>query len=581
MTTAQKREKEYSSIKRYVLASMILVPLIPFVMTLTIGFYHFKSSLETSTLATMRRIAEDHRRLIETFLEERRSDLEFVGDSFSYAALTRPEKLREIFDSLQKETQAYIDIGVFDHNGIHRAYHGPYNLAGKSYQEAAWFKEVLERGYYISDVFTGYRKVPHFVIAVARADTGGSWVIRATIDSQMFCDLVGQVQVGATGEAYIINREGVLQTRRRSGGELMETVALAEPAGNEGKQTRSFFFLDGTGAEHLYTLTDFKDKKWILVARQEKKDAFQALHATVFITAVIWVAGGLLIVLAAFYLTGRIVWRMQRIDKEKEQLNQQLVGASRLAELGEMAAGFAHEINNPLQIIKNEQTLIGMELDELIKAPDETAAESIREIRDSMDQVTLQIERCSKITRAILKFGRQGDPEFQDIDLNRFIQETSEMISKKARVSGTLLRQDLSTRTPVINGDPAQLQQVLLNFYNNALDAIATRHGLSGGILDVTTRVPGNGYVELRVQDNGCGIAPEDVSKIFSPFFTTKPVGQGTGLGLSVCYGIINKLNGTLKVSSEPGTGTAFTIRLPVVARDSKAGAADVRKETA
>ncbi len=564
MPTDHQKQKEYSSIKRYVLSSMILVPLIPFVVTLVIGFYHFKSFIEKSTLADMQRIVEGHRQLIEAFLEERRSDLEFISTSFAFETLRQPENLRDVFVHLQKESKAFIDIGVFDKDGNHRAYHGPYNLAGKVYKDADWFKEVRAKGYYISDVFTGYRKVPHFVIAVAREGDHGPWVIRATIDSRMFRILVGKVRIGETGEAYIINRQGVLQTERRSGGQLMETVKHTFDDLPLRKQTRSLFQLDESGTEYLYTVTDFTDKKWRLVVRQVKEDAFKALHATVLITVVIWISGGLLIVLAAFYLTERIVGRIQKIDTEKEQLNQQLVGASRLAELGEMAAGFAHEINNPLQIIKNEQTLIGMELEELEKCRAGAAGESFREIQDSMSQINLQISRCAKITQAILKFGRQGEPEFQDIELNGFIQETTEMISKKARVSGIQLRQNFTADQTVIYGDPTQLQQVLLNFYNNAIDAITAQHGIAGGILNVETLTGENGHVDVRVRDNGCGIRPENLNKIFSPFFTTKPVGHGTGLGLSVCYGIINKMNGTVTVTSDPARGTTFSIRLPI-----------------
>jgi len=310
MPANSTKKKEYISIKRYVLTSMILVPMIPFALILMIGFVHFKSSIEIGTTANMQRIVEDHRQLIEAFLTERRSDLEFICDSFGIETLRRPEKLREIYDHLQKESMAFIDIGVFDKSGIHLAYHGPYNLEGKTYRDAGWFKEVLEQGYYISDVFSGYRKVPHFVVAVAREGVDGAWVIRATIDSQMFCSLVGEVRIGKTGEAYIINQQGVLQTERRSGGKLMETVEPAFDVLSLQKQTQSFFYSDRTRTEYLCTVTHFRDKNWLLVVRQEKKDAFNALRSTVFIIAVIGVSGGLIIILTAFYLTGRIVWRL-------------------------------------------------------------------------------------------------------------------------------------------------------------------------------------------------------------------------------------------------------------------------------
>jgi two-component system NtrC family sensor kinase len=562
-------QKKFSEIKNYVLASMILVPVIPFILILSIGFYHFKTSIQTSTIANMKRIVEDHRQLIESFLDERRADLEFVCDAYTFKELSNPKTLRDIFDHLQKGSNAFVDIGIFNKAGVHLAYYGPYSLEGKIYKEADWFQKVLDQGYYVSDVFLGYRNIPHFIVAVARKNMDDAWIVRATIDSQTFCTLVGQVRIGKTGEAYIINHEGVLQTQRRSGGELMQKSIEEIDFSSAQTRTDSFLRKNKDGKQHLYTTTKLKDKQWLLIVRQEENDAFMALRSTIFMTAIIWVAGGLIIIVVAFYLTHQIVWRLEKIDQEKEQLNQQLIGASRLAELGEMAAGFAHEINNPLQIIKNERSLIEMTWLELKEKGFLTDSEAVREIEDSMSQINIQISRCAKITQAILKFGRQGEPSLQDIALKEFILDVTAMVEKKASVAGISLIKNLADMEGFVHGDPAQLQQVFLNLFNNAIDAIIDKYGNSGGELTVKTRPGHNGAVEIIVRDNGCGISPENMKKIFSPFFTTKPVGQGTGLGLAVCYGIINNMNGTMEVDSTSGKGTLFTIRLPVTT-DSK-----------
>jgi two-component system NtrC family sensor kinase len=119
----------------------------------------------------------------------------------------------------------------------------------------------------------------------------------------------------------------------------------------------------------------------------------------------------------------------------------------------------------------------------------------------------------------------------------------------------------------VVRADPAQLQQVLINLLNNAMDAIIDRRGTSGGRLSVAVRLTDLGEVKIEVVDNGSGIRPENLEKVFSPFFTTKPVGKGTGLGLSVCYGIVNGMGGSMEVASELGKGTTFTVRLPLAGR--------------
>ena len=175
---------------------MIIVPAIPFVLILLIGFYHFKVSLETRTLKNMQRIARDHREIIESFLKERVSDLELIHASYQFDEMRRHQMLATIFSRLQLTSNAYTDLGVFDANGVHVAYQGPFPLTGKIYKDESWFKEVIKQGVFISDVFMGFRKSPHFVIAVARDSDQGRWVLRATIDSQTFNTLVGGVEIG-------------------------------------------------------------------------------------------------------------------------------------------------------------------------------------------------------------------------------------------------------------------------------------------------------------------------------------------------------------------------------------------------
>ncbi len=555
--------------KKLILASMILLPLIPFTLTLMIGYSHFTSSIESTTVDSMKRIIGDHRHMIESFLEERKANLEFVLHSYTFEELSQPENLHDIFIRLQKESNAFVDIGVFNEEGVHVAYEGPYKLTGKIYKETDWFIEVMKKDHYVSNIYLGFRQIPHFIIAVVREAEGRKWVIRATIDSYLFNTMVKKVLIGKTGEAYLLNTEGIFQTDRRSGGNFLDTDPdykkyPAFSLSPEAADIETFIISDIKGDKYLYATTWLKNKKWLLVVRQEKADAFHELRIASYLIIIICLIGGGVIVATAFYLTEKIVSRISQTDTEKGQLQEQLIRAHRLAELGEMAAGFAHEINNPLQIIKSEQSLIEMNLTEMKEKAVLPPSESTEEIADSMKQIKLQIDRCSAITQAILKFGRQSKPVIQDVDLRNFIPEVLNMVAKKASVHGIDVEQKIAQNTPQIHGDPGQLQQVLLNLYNNAIDAVVERHGSQGGKLMIKTGRTDNGKVGIAVTDNGAGISAENQKKIFSPFFTTKPVGKGTGLGLSVCYGIIDSMGGTMTVSSEKGVGTTFTIYLPI-----------------
>jgi two-component system NtrC family sensor kinase len=399
---------------------------------------------------------------------------------------------------------------------------------------------------------------------VTRVENGRPWVIRATLDSYRFNELVEKVRIGTTGEAYILNAQGMLQTERRSGGGLLDqpgdVIHFPEAAGS----VKTFIEKDKKGKDYLYAATWMPDKKWLLVVRQDKSDAFSALHTAVYLTLLVTLVGGVVIIAAAVYLSDRIVLHLETLDQDKARLEQNLIRAGRLAELGEMAAGLAHEINNPLQIIRNEQALMEILVEEMKKATGSDHEAPLADLADSLGQIKLQIGRCAVITQAFLNFGRQSEPVFQAVSLMRFVPDIIGMVKQRAAVNGIELTYDIPADTPDVHGDVSQLQQVFLNLFNNGIDAIVEKHGVSGGHLAVMARRSTGNYVEVRISDDGSGIEPDIIDKIFSPFFTTKPVGKGTGLGLSVCYGIVKNMGGDITVDSTKTVGTTFVLKLPV-----------------
>ncbi|MFH1090040.1 MAG: ATP-binding protein, partial [Pseudomonadota bacterium] len=508
------------------------------------------------------RVVGDHEQMIELFLKERKSDLNFVTETYRLDQISDKAVLKSVFGNLQHKSTAFSDIGVFDEQGLHLAYHGPYELAGKIYKDAPWFQEVIKKGSYISDVFLGYRKEPHFVIAVTKKENGRTWVLRATIDKSLFSEVVEQIRIGKTGEAYILNNAGLFQTRRRSAGDLMaKDPDLADSL--PGKTGISAFFRKDVHNEtYIYVTSWLKDKDWLLVARQEKAEAFRDLTKVTYLVLLVAVLGGLLIVSIAFTMTGRIVKRIELLDTEKKALGQQLVVAGRLAEIGEMSAGFAHEINNPLQIIKSELTLTETILDDLTGAGHLEDSEDVKEIKDSLKQIKEQVDRCGGITAGLLKFARKKESKAGRLDLNAFLPESIRLVKKKASVEGISIEPKIEDDTPAVFADPAHLEQVIVNLLNNAIYAVVERHGSLGGEIVLTAGPGADGRVTISISDNGSGINPENMAKIFTPFFTTKPVGQGTGLGLSICYGIVTEMGGQMEVSSELGKGATFTIHL-------------------
>ena len=395
--------------------------------------------------------------------------------------------LHDILAHLKARSPAFIDLGLFDEKGLHLSYSGDYALKGKQYQDEFWFNEVMEKGAYISDIFLGYRKIPHFVIAVRRESEGRRWVLRATIDTLFFDQLVSTVHIGKSGEAYILNHQGIAQTGRRSEGvpimakdpdfekfpgvsNVQNKKRASTPTHHAKDQTvfqnapvaKTFKQSGRGGNAYVYAVTSVKDGAWLLVVRQEKQDAFAAFYAALYLSVAITLVGGAVIVGLAFYVTQRILHWIETLTHEKESLGNQLIRASQLAEIGEMAAGFAHEINNPLQIIKGEHSLMEMLLGEMTKSEESKIAlisfpkdewrAFVRDTGESLEQVQLQIDRCSEITSAVLKFGRQTEIKHQALFPSQLIPEILKMIRNKAAVNGVDISCRVADDIPRLHG---------------------------------------------------------------------------------------------------------------------------------
>jgi two-component system NtrC family sensor kinase len=272
------------------------------------------------------------------------------------------------------------------------------------------------------------------------------------------------------------------------------------------------------------------------------------------------IVAGAVVVIMAYILASGLANKLSLADMEKKQMKTQLIIAGKLAEVGEMSAGLAHEINNPLQVMKSEHTMIEDLIFDMEKDDNPPDPETLRLVKDSVEQISIQIERCKKITQELLKFARKKEASTQPINMPEFLRQVVSMIEHTALIENIRIVQEHDPDLPPVMSDPDQLQQIFLNLLNNAIFALKDR---DSGEIRVSISHE-DAYVSVSVADNGCGISPENMEKIFLPFYTTKPVGQGTGLGLSTAYGILKSLGGEITVTSELNAGAVFTVRLPL-----------------
>lgn len=257
----------------------------------------------------------------------------------------------------------------------------------------------------------------------------------------------------------------------------------------------------------------------------------------------------------AVYAAMNFALRMARqAGAEMCRINDQLIQSQKLASLGELASGIAHEINTPLAVIGQEAEILLMSFVE----PGLAASEQAQDIRESLNQISVQVNRCGEITCKLLNFAREMEAIVQETDVSGLVEDMVLLVEKDAGYDNiVIVRQYASNSSPVAT-DPSLLRQVILNLLNNAVQAVGR-----DGSVHVSTKFNSDGGASIRIKDTGPGIAKENLSRIFNPFFTTKPPGEGTGLGLSICMTIIQRLGGKIFVTSEPGMGAEFEVRLP------------------
>jgi signal transduction histidine kinase len=240
--------------------------------------------------------------------------------------------------------------------------------------------------------------------------------------------------------------------------------------------------------------------------------------------------------------------QLAQSHRELREAQQQLIQSEKMASVGQLAAGVAHEINNPLGTILLYSHML------LEKLGEKDAR------RDELETVAKEASRCRDIVRGLLDFARQRKLQSEDIDLNQILIELLSLVSNQPSFQKVEIVKILDPSLPLMSGDPVQLKEVFSNILSNAGEAMP-----EGGRMTVTSKFNNGGRtIEVSIRDTGCGIPTANLNKIFMPFFTTKKIGQGTGLGLAIAYGIVKMHRGSIEVESTEGKGTTFVVKLPV-----------------
>ncbi|MUM76029.1 two-component sensor histidine kinase [Pseudodesulfovibrio sp. F-1] len=553
---------DYRSLWLLAIALLAVVSLLP-LCTLTAIDYALTGQVARSeqVLRTVR-TASNARRTVTYFLDERRSVLEFTLREETFDLMKDPEHLAQVLRNMRAGFNGIVDLGLLTEDGVQVSYAGPFDLQDRSYKDMPWFKTAMEKGAYISDVFLGFRNIPHAIVAVrGETRTGRPYLLRATLDTLAFSNMLASLEAGNSGDAFIINGGGILQTPSKTYGAISQVAGIPVPAFSE--RTDHFVTTDSRGVELLVAYAYIKASPFILCVVKPTSEAMVGwLQPRMDL---LWLAGiSLVVIVTAIYVISTYMTNaIYDSNLRQAQVMERMEQTGRLASIGRLAAGVAHEINNPLAVISERAGLVR----DMLTLPGREADPGLV---DNIDIVLESVERCGQITKQLLGFACKIDLTIEKLDLGRVVRGVLRFLEKEAEYRSIDINVDIPSDLPPIHSDRGKLQQITLNLVTNALQAMK-----SGGRMAIAANLGKDRDVILRFSDTGCGIAPEHLSRIFDPFFTTKGNHEGSGLGLSITYGLVRKLGGAISVESEINKGTTFFVSLPLRMEEQGVGTED------
>ncbi|MEX1310558.1 MAG: response regulator [Candidatus Sulfomarinibacteraceae bacterium] len=549
----ESRQKRFRDLKVQLAVGLLAAFTLPYAAFFAYFQFQFSSTLKYSGRVSLEALANSQKNIIDLFLQERIFNIFSLFHDRDFRSPPSQERMDRYLLSLRQQNDAFTDVGFLDGDGIQTGYAGLFpDLLGKDYSHEEWFQLLMsqDQDYHISDVYLGFRNKPHFTIAVKQTSGESTWIIRSTLDPDKFYMFLRSIGRGKSVESTIINREGRFQLVDPDRGELLGVSDLIPPL-QESSGVRE---VERAGERFLVGHAWLQEAPWALVVRQ----AFSVAHADMYKSRRVMTVT----LLVLFFVIATCIWfansflidRFKESAETSEELRMQLFHASKLASVGELATGVAHEINNPLAVI-----VAGSGVIRDLFNPEFSLEPEPEAVLKELDNIDSGVFRARTITRQLLDYGRRYEPTLEPCNVNRILDEVIDGLKQREfEVEGIEIDRNYDPGLPDILLDRDKVRQVFLNLINNAGDAMP-----NGGTVTVTTRRHGD-TVRVAVKDTGTGIAPDKMDQIFNPFFTTKEVGKGTGLGLSVSLNIVESLGGTIDVQSIEGAGSMFTVSLPI-----------------
>jgi two-component system NtrC family sensor kinase len=547
--------RHYRELQRKHLFRLLLTYLVPLIVLTFFFLLQYRTIADESRRLHLRSIAEHQANTLDLFLRER---LVNVSNLIRDPQLPLPpsaEQMRRCLAKLKLDSESFVDVGFFDSTGVQIGYAGPHpELERRDYSQEPWFTTLRNEGegFIITDIYLGFRGTPHFTIAVGRMVNDQYFAFRATLDPQQIYEYVTAPEGSEATVTFIINQDGHYQLAPSHAQTTLERSSLVPPsAPHTGTQT-----CRNNGGRVPYAYSWLQTANWALIVQPSARTL--RLSSSTFTMILIISACVSVALLCIIWVRAKKLVEFQR---EADQTKAQLEHAAKLASVGELAGGVAHDFGNLLMAISAYASLAKDALPEKHEA-----LPSLRGVEEAAELAT-------GVIRSLLSFSQKTGSEKVPVELCGLVKRCVHVLRRVLPKTIEVIV-DVPDDGPLwVCADSTQLQQVIINLAINARDAMP-----DGGTLRISVSQSPAAEEEptaneslaanarLVVSDTGTGMVAGVRERMFEPFFTTKPRGRGTGLGLAIIRGIVDQHGGRIEVQSELARGTTITVVLPLLA---------------
>lgn len=550
---AEGQQYIFRSRWKMMVASVCFLTIVPLTIS-TIFFYrNSKEQAINELLQETRVFASDKALDVYMFLKQYIMVLQVVGSMHGIEQLSRPEVLDDVFSSMAKTEDPFIHLEVIDVDGKVLA-RSCADGNCPEIKEIMWVTDMKSEHFSIGHI-VGQENMMRYFVAVKIVQVDGRvFYLRGLLHTNRIRDFLDHLEVEDIIDIYIVDSSNTLLTRsnffgaRGSKAFMPETDELPTAVMVENPRE------DKEGGEILYCGAAFigsTSMKLGLIVSERYMEKFR-VRVKHYILGMFCLSAVFLLFVALTLVT-YVVEKIYQVDLRRREYFHEAARSDKLASVGRLAAGVAHEVNNPLAIINEKAGL----LQDLISFSEEYKDDE--RLNSIVASIIAAVERAGTITHRLLGFARKADVSIQKMDVENIILEVISFIKKEAEYKNIAIQVHVAEDVPQIISDRGKLQQILLNLATNAIAAMP-----EGGSLEILVNdIRGENGIRLVVRDSGCGISEENQKKVFEPFFSTRAKEGGTGLGLSITYGLVRDLHGTLEMESEVDKGTTFTITLP------------------